>query len=95
MDLTRLAVLILLAGGALVDILIAVYLTLIGGARFRAQQPADPKSIAILFLIAACFVGAAGGALVLSQEQLSLRLHRRLRADDARRARGAVRGLAT
>ena len=56
MDVTRLAVLILLAGGALVDILIAVYLILIGAMDFAVKQPLQPRSIAILFLIAACFV---------------------------------------
>ncbi|HKY87562.1 MAG TPA: hypothetical protein VJL90_12435 [Pseudorhodoplanes sp.] len=56
MDLTRLSVLIALAGGALVDILIAVYLILAGALDFAVKQPLNPKSIAILFLIAACFV---------------------------------------
>jgi len=54
-DLTRLAVLIALAGGALVDILIAVYLTLIGALAYAVNKPADPKSIAIFILIATCF----------------------------------------
>ncbi len=56
MDFTRLAVLIALAGGALVDILIAVYLILLGGLDFAVKNPAHPKSLVILFLIAACFV---------------------------------------
>ena len=47
MDFTRLAVLIALAGGALVDILIAVYLTLVGALAYAINKPADPKSIAI------------------------------------------------
>jgi hypothetical protein len=56
MDLTRLSVLIALAGGALVDILIAVYLILIGALDFAVKNLADPKSILIFVLIAACFV---------------------------------------
>ena len=55
MDLTRLAVLIALAGGALVDILIAIYLILIGGLAYALNRPAEPRSIAIIILIAACF----------------------------------------
>ena len=84
MDTTRLAVVIALAGGALVDILIAVYLTLSGGLAFALNKPADPRSIAILLLMLACFVAPPIALSYLSQEQLSLRLHRRLRADDAR-----------
>jgi hypothetical protein len=56
MDYTRLAVLIALAGGALVDILIAVYLTLVGGLAYAINRPAEPKSIVIIILIAACFI---------------------------------------
>jgi hypothetical protein len=56
MDLTRLVVLIALAGGALVDILIAVYLTLIGALAYALNRPAEPRSIVIIALIAACFV---------------------------------------
>jgi hypothetical protein len=56
MDVTRLAVVILLAGGALVDILIAVYVTLIGALAYALNRPAEPKSIAIILLMAACFV---------------------------------------
>jgi hypothetical protein len=55
MDLTRLAVLIALAAGALVDILIAIYLILVGGLAFAINKPADPKSVAIVVLLAACF----------------------------------------
>jgi hypothetical protein len=56
MDYTRFAVLIALAVGALADILIAVYLILVGALDFAAKQPLHPKSIAIIVLIAACFV---------------------------------------
>ena len=55
MDYTRLAVVTALAGGALVDILIAVYLTLVGGLAYALEKPADPRSIAILLLMLACF----------------------------------------
>ncbi len=55
MDTTRLAVVTALAGGALVDILIAVYLTISGGLAFALNAPADPRSIAILLLMLACF----------------------------------------
>jgi len=55
MDVTRLAVVALLAGGALVDILIAIYLTLIGALAYAINRPAEPKSIAIMLLMVACF----------------------------------------
>jgi hypothetical protein len=55
MDYTRLAVVIALAGGALVDILIAIYITLVGGLAYALNNPADPRSIAILLLMLACF----------------------------------------
>jgi hypothetical protein len=56
MDTTRLAVLIALAGGALVDILIAVYLILVGALDAAVKNPLHPKAFVVLFLIAACFV---------------------------------------
>ncbi len=55
MDITRLAVVILLAAGALGDILIAVYLTLVGALAYALNRPAEPKSIAIIVLMAVCF----------------------------------------
>ncbi len=55
MDITRLIVLVALAGGALVDILIAIYLTLTGALGFALNKPADPKSFLIFILMAACF----------------------------------------
>lgn len=56
MDLTRLAVLVALAGGALVDVLIAVYLILVGALDAAVKNPLHPKAFIVLFLIAACFV---------------------------------------
>jgi hypothetical protein len=55
MDYTRLAVVIALAGGALVDILIAISLTLLGALAAAVNNPAAPKSIAIFGLMIACF----------------------------------------
>jgi hypothetical protein len=54
MDTTRLAVLIALACGALVDILILAYAT-VTGLDHALNNPAQPKSIAILALMVACF----------------------------------------
>ena len=56
MDLTRIAVVVALAGGALVDILIAIYLTLVGALAFALNNPMQIRSIGVLTLMLACFV---------------------------------------
>lgn len=55
MDVGRFVVLIMLAGGALTDIVIACGLILVGALAHAINNPAELKSLAIFVLIAAGF----------------------------------------
>jgi len=55
MDVARVAVLVILAGGALADIAVAAGMILVGALAHAISRPAEPKSLAIFVLIAAGF----------------------------------------